>query len=172
MDDLDGELGVVERERVLLERVCPSSEGHTESIALNRFFDSCLLEVRGSDGEPWRVGVVDPVAHVGERVCDADAEVAAGPEHSRALANGAPHVVDDLKRVVSDHQVEAPGTKREMNAFSREVGTCGVCVTSVPEETGCVVERRDLMSSLGEVTRDAPFAASDFERSGARRWKN
>lgn len=96
----------------------------------------------------------------------------AGSEHPRALLNRALHVADDLKRVVSDDQVEAARTNRETTAFGHEVRPGGRCVTSVPEETGCVVERRDLMSSLGEVTRNAAFATSDFERSHARRWKH
>jgi hypothetical protein len=171
-DGLDGEPGVLERERVILQRVRPPPEGQAQSFALHCVLNSSALEVPGTHDERWRIHVVDPTAHVRHRVGDAEAETPTLSKHPRTVVDGGLHVGNDLQRVVHHDEVEAARTNGQTSTLGRDVGAGSVCVTSVANEAASAVERRHVMPPLDEIPRDAAFATADLERSPGRRWNH
>ena len=60
-------------------------------------------------------------AGIGQRVGDADAEAAVGPQHSCRLSHCSGHVLDVHERVVGDDQIEGLGRERECGGVGEDV---------------------------------------------------
>jgi hypothetical protein len=169
---LDEQSRLTERPAVVLERIRPAVEGHSQAGTLEG-----LAEVPRAPAA--KVGVPDDGRRIGlarlepprvrEWVCDADAEPPAGLEHPRSLAYRAGHVLDVHQGVVRNDQVEGRVIEGERGRIGEDVVAADVGLVRCAQQRRRGIDARDSVTPRGEIARQPSLAAAEVERCAAER---
>ncbi len=100
---------------------------------------------------------------------DADADVAAGFEDARDLADRPRHVVDVHERVVGDDQVEGAVLEREMGGVGQDVLAVGIGLAGGPQQRRGRVDPDHVVASRRKVAADPSLTAPYLEGRAAGR---
>jgi hypothetical protein len=168
----EAEPGLLQRLRVVLERVRPAPKRHGEPLLVHRVIDMEGLEVVLSQHERGVRIVVEESAEIRHRMGYAGTQVPAAIEYAPGLADGGRQVggaLERLQRVVGDREVEAAIRKWKGPAFRSRIPKRRAVLSRISQEGEGVIDRGDLVSAGGQVSSDTALPAANLQGPSTRR---